>query len=205
MYHIKQITTKIFQENIYFIINKENNQTLIIDPGEIAFEELLKFFKNESLTPVGILNTHAHPDHISSVFLLQTHYDIPFFIHDMEEIYLKDIIQLGHVLGFDNFKMPEKITYIKEGMFEYKSFKLQIIHTPGHTKGGICIKFDNSLISGDTLFENSVGRVDLPGGSMIEMKTSIEILKKLDKKLVVYPGHGPVTTIQHEIENNPYF
>ncbi len=205
MYKVKQIITDFFQENIWIIINEESGKSLIIDPGEISLNKFIEFFKSENTKPIAILNTHIHPDHIASAAKLQNKYQIPIFLHEKEKVFVKDLHQVGTMLGFSDFQIPEKIDFIKEGKFEFDEFKFEIILTSGHTPGSICIKFENCLISGDTLFKQSVGRVDLPGGSMDEMNRSIRILKNMDKDLIVYPGHGEKTTIGDEIKNNPYF
>jgi glyoxylase-like metal-dependent hydrolase (beta-lactamase superfamily II) len=205
MYEIKQLKTQIFQENIYFIVNRKTRETIIVDPGIIEFETLDHFIQNEKLNPVAILNTHGHPDHIYLVNQLLIKYDIPFFLHENEKNYLPDYELLGKSFGLTDFAMPMEINYISDGTFNLAGFDLEILSTPGHTPGSICIKFGQHLISGDTLFEGSIGRVDLPGGSMKSMRKSIEILRNLDKSINIFPGHGDHTTLEKELKYNPYF
>ena len=204
MYKISKLTTEIFQENIWFISNK-NNDVVIIDPGAIEVKQISAFLNQNQLNPIAILNTHGHPDHIAGVVPLQQFYDLPFYIHEQEKGVLDNLTSLAAMIGMRDLKIPMKKEYLKERKLKLHNFNFEIIHTPGHTPGSICIKFGQHLISGDTLFKGSIGRVDLPGGSMQQMKKSIRILKKLEASLMVYPGHGSTTRIAEEIEQNPYF
>ncbi|MFP4546507.1 MAG: MBL fold metallo-hydrolase [Fidelibacterota bacterium] len=204
MYKISKITTDFFQENIWFVSN-EKTETVIIDPGEIELEQVTSFLDIHKLKPIAILNTHGHPDHIAGAALLQEQYGIPFYIHEQEKFVLDNVHTMAAMVGMTDLKLPENILYMKGKKLRIQDFNFEIINTPGHTPGSICIKFGLHLISGDTLFRGSVGRVDLPGGSMEQMKKSIEMLKNLDHNINVYPGHGPCTTIAEEINHNPYF
>ena len=97
------------------------------------------------------------------------------------------------------------IIFDKEEVKETSFCKYKVIHTPGHSKGSICILIDDILFSGDTVFKYSIGRTDLPDGNYNELMQSLEKIKKLSKNITIYPGHGPVTTLKEELENNPYF
>jgi hydroxyacylglutathione hydrolase len=205
MFEIDKITTDIFAENIYIVTNTNNKKTIIIDPGEIKFEKINNYLGERGLKVVAILNTHAHPDHIARVKDIQTYYKIPFFLHQYEKDFLEEFENLGNMIGFPDFSMPNDISFIEAGTFIYDSFEFVIYLTPGHTKGSICIEVSDYLLSGDTLFKGSIGRIDLPGGSMDDMRNTIEQLKKLNHSLTVFPGHGESTTIIEEISNNPYF
>lgn len=205
MYDLKLLSTDIFAENIYFIIDKTSQKTIILDPGQIPLDRIIGFIDSHRLVPIAILNTHAHPDHIARADDLMNYYNIPFFLHEEEKDFLDEFFNFGLMIGFKDFKMPEKVNYIKSGSFKFDEFVFDIFHTPGHTKGSICVLFDKQLISGDTLFCGSIGRTDLPGGSINEMNQSIAVLKELDEDIIVYPGHGEQTTIKNEKENNPYF
>ncbi len=204
MYKISKMTTDFFQENIWFVSN-ENTETVIIDPGEIEYEQITAFLETHKLKPIAILNTHGHPDHIAGAAILQEKNEIPFYIHEGEKFVLDNLHSMAAMVGMTGLKLPENITYIKGMKLRIQDFNFEIINTPGHSPGSICIKFGQHLISGDTLFRGSVGRIDLPGGSMEQMKKSIDILRNLAPNLTVYPGHGPNTTIAEEINHNPYF
>ncbi len=204
MYEVKQLVADYLDENIWIIIN-ELNQGVIVDPGKIQLEKIIEFIDKYNLTIVGIINTHGHPDHIATASLLQQKLAVPFFIHEKEKIIIKDLDFMGQMVGLDDLLPPEKINFIRSNPLKIADFEFNIVHTPGHTPGSICLMFDTQMISGDTLFRGSVGRVDLPGGSIEEMKKSIEKIKQLDLKIKIYPGHGPVTTLKEELVHNPYF
>ncbi len=204
MYKIDLIVTEFFQENIWMIINK-NNEVIVIDPGYLSLEKFVDYFETKNLKPIAIINTHAHPDHIYSVVPLQGKYDIPFYLYKKEKSNLDNVIGLCHAIGVNDIKIPEAVNFFDGSVLEIDNFKFDVIHTPGHTEGGICLKFENHLICGDTLFQGSIGRVDLPGGSMTIMKKSIEIFKQMSDDIIIYPGHGGTSTIGEEKRNNPYF
>ena len=187
MFQIKTFTFNPVQENTYIIYN-ENNDCIIIDPGcyfDSEKEELTAFIKNHKLEPKLLLNTH----------LLE-----------------KEILEMAPASGlmfnlpFDNYQGD--VIYLKEGdVISLGDDKLQVIHAPGHSPGSICFYCEkqNFLIGGDVLFQNSIGRTDLPYGDHDALIKNIkEKLFKLPPDVTVYPGHGPETTIGSEIKGNPY-
>jgi len=201
---IEQIITRQYGENIWLVGDPLTGSGLIIDPGDHAPEIIAKLDELK-IRPVAILNTHAHPDHLAAAVAVQKHFDIPFYLHSKEKTVLKTAIPFGLMLGIGVTKVPHDITYLEdEELLEIGSFKIKIITTPGHTPGGVCYLIDGSLFSGDTLFRNSVGRVDFPGGSWQEMECSLAKLKNLPPETEVYPGHGVNTSIAHELRYNPY-
>lgn len=205
MFLIKRILTEVYQENVWIIIDPKSKKAIIIDPGEVEIVKFVEIFENEKITPVAIINTHSHPDHIASVTKLQKKYNIPFFLHELEKEGVTNLPMLASAIGFSNLEVPENIKYINDDTFEYEDFQFKIIHTPGHTPGSICIKIDKNLFSGDTLFLQSVGRTDLPGGSIEDMNESLKLFKQMEHDIYVYPGHGPQTSIGNEIKRNPFF
>lgn len=203
MFVIESLISDYFQENIWFIIN--DGKTIIIDPGVLSIDKFVFFFDHMKIRPLAIINTHAHPDHIYSVAWLQKEYSIPFFLFLDEKSNLEKAQFLSLAIGLPDLIIPENIQYIKDSKIKIEQFNIDLLHTPGHTKGSICLKMDHHLFTGDTLFQGSIGRVDLPGGSMATMKKSIEIFKQMDDNIIIYPGHGPISTIGYEKQNNPYF
>ena len=204
MYKIELIVTDFFQENIWIIIN-ENKEAVIIDPGYLSGEKFEDYFNSKKIKPFAIINTHAHPDHIYSVVLLQEKYGIPFYLFEKEKNNLDNAFGLSKTIGLNDMKVPEKVTFFNTELLKLGDFQFEVIHTPGHTEGGICLKFDKNLICGDTLFQGSIGRIDLPGGSMVEMNKSIKLFKQMNDDIIIYPGHGGTSTIGDEKRNNPYF
>ncbi|MCK9244303.1 MAG: MBL fold metallo-hydrolase [Candidatus Marinimicrobia bacterium] len=201
---IEQIITRQYGENVWLVGDPLTGCGLIIDPGGSAAEIIGKASELK-IQPLAILNTHAHPDHLAGASDVQKYFDIPFYLHEREKAVLKTAIPFGLMLGIGITKVPHDVTYlVDEELFEIGAFKIKVITTPGHTPGGVCYLINGKLFSGDTLFRNSIGRTDFPGGSWQELKGSLEKLKKLAPETEVYPGHGISTTIQHELRYNPY-
>jgi glyoxylase-like metal-dependent hydrolase (beta-lactamase superfamily II) len=201
---IESIVTGSFMENAWILGDEESKHAIIFDPGDNVSNIIGKM--NElDLTPVFILNTHAHPDHLGAAAELQKRFDLPFAIHEDELPTFNSAKDTAQFLGLLNFQLPELTTFLSDGqVLEINNLHLQVLHTPGHTPGSICFLTGKHLFSGDTLFQGSVGRTDLPGGSMKQLCNSLKRLSRLPEDTQVYPGHGEITSIKKEIETNPY-
>ena len=208
---IKQFTFNAFQENS-FLIWDETKECLIIDPGcyEKNEKEILKNFIEENrLNPVKLINTHCHIDHIfGNKFSIDT-WNIDLHINKLDLILLKDSDTIASTYGFENYEASPYPKYFleEEGKVEFGNSILEIIFTPGHSPGHICLlnKLDNFIIAGDVLFNGSIGRTDLPGGDFNTLIQSIKNkLMILDDDTIVYCGHGPSTTIGKERHSNPF-
>lgn len=178
-------------ENFSYIIGSEGEAALV-DPGW-EYKKLIEACEKENLKIKKILLTHAHYDHAKDLTKLAARTDAEIYVHKSEDIKSKDF----------------KIRYIKDNdIINVGKIKIKVLHTPGHSSGGVCFLFDKKLISGDTLFVGAIGRVDLPGSSEEDMKQSLKKLSKLDKDIEVYPGHDygnkPSSTIGFEKKNNPF-
>jgi len=191
-----------FMANAYIII--DGIKAIMIDPG-LDYELLKSWIDKYSLILTGIIGTHAHPDHIGIVNDLKKKYDIPFFIHKDEQAILNYYDDMLNFIGLSKLETPIPDSYIEnEGELKIGNFQFEILHTPGHTPGSICIKIDKILFTGDTLFKQSIGRADLPGGNEDLLINSLERLKNLDENIIIYPGHGPESNILDEKKNNPF-
>jgi glyoxylase-like metal-dependent hydrolase (beta-lactamase superfamily II) len=170
-----------------------------------------------NLKPVGVLLTHGHLDHTFSVVPLSNKYGIPAIIHNKDRGALKNpfqVISKGgptqqiiQAFGITKFEEPEIVTSLDGSeAFDLGGFKIQTIHAPGHTAGSAMFTIDDAyLVSGDVLFAGSIGRTDMPTGSMRDMKSSlVNKVLPLPDELIVLPGHGPQTTIARERDKNPY-
>jgi glyoxylase-like metal-dependent hydrolase (beta-lactamase superfamily II) len=192
--------------NCYFLINEDTKETIIIDPADNA-SAIKQRLKMEELTPVAILLTHGHFDHILAAKDIAEEYNILIHAFYEEWSLLGDAkLNAGYLIRRNFTLTPHK--ELKDNVIlNMAGMDLLVIHTPGHTKGSICFyhKESQSLITGDTLFYESVGRTDLPTGNSVTIQKSIsERLFKLDDTTKVYPGHGDVTTIGHEKMYNPF-
>ncbi len=195
-----------WNQNCYLIIN-EKQETLIIDPGE-GTKGITSFIKNNELKPLGILNTHAHFDHIFSVKELQNRLCVNFYLHSKDLKLLKRANLYGTVFNSTELiKIPEVDFYIDNltRPLQLGNFNIEFLHTPGHTDGSICLLIDDYLFTGDVLFKNEIGRIDLPGGDNNKMNKSLKLLAQLSPHLKIYPGHGESTMMEDELKSNSKF
>lgn len=192
--------------NCYFAINEQTKECLVIDPGDNA-DALAGKLEKGGYTPAAILLTHGHFDHIMGVEELAKRYDFPVYVHEADEEMLERAdLNCGAMIGTSVSLKADKI--LRDGdKLELAGLNIEVLHTPGHTPGGVCYYFpqEEVVFSGDTLFCESVGRTDLPGGNMSELIRSIrEKVLKLPDLTIVYPGHGEPTKISTEKQYNPF-
>lgn len=199
-----------FQENTY-IIHNDKKQCWIVDPGMYNSNELshfTNFISQNQLVPQAIINTHTHLDHIFGVSGLMELYNIPFGIHEKDNPVLNNAAGSAAIFGFEFNNIPKPTFYINENTsFQLGDDEVTVLFVPGHSPGSIAFyaKNYNWVISGDTLFQGSIGRTDLPGGNHAELIESIKSqLFTLPANTVVLSGHGPSTSIEDEIKYNPF-
>lgn len=192
--------------NCYFIYRENENKVLLIDPPDKG-EHIINSLKENQLEVAAVLLTHAHFDHIYGVEEVKKLANVKVYASENE----KDICESADLNVSNQVSRPCVVhpdAYLKDGeMVEIAGIKFQLIETPGHTKGSSCYYFEEAgfLVSGDTLFQDSVGRSDLPTGSMSELIRSIKNkLFVLPENVKVYPGHGDSTTIGHEKKYNAF-
>jgi glyoxylase-like metal-dependent hydrolase (beta-lactamase superfamily II) len=192
-----------FEENCYIVA--EGHDAIIIDPGEDP-QRLLSEIQARNLKVGAIVCTHAHLDHVGAVESLMEATKAPFCIHKADVPLLDMVPGQALMFGFAQDIPPKPTRILNDGdTISAGALTLKVIHTPGHTPGGICLLGDGVLFAGDTLFAGSVGRTDLAGGSHAQLIRSIqEKILPLDDSITVYPGHGSQTTIRAERRNNPF-
>ncbi|WP_448583440.1 MBL fold metallo-hydrolase [Thermocrinis sp.] len=202
---LKVIPVGPLSMNCSIIVDEESNQSVVIDPGA-DYEAILKAL--EGTNPKLILATHGHIDHVGQVKKLKEELKIPFFMHKGDVFLLNDPIWNG----FDKYvgaelPCPEPDSFLKDDQeLCVGSIKLKVLHTPGHTPGHCCfyLKEQKLLIAGDLLFRGSVGRWDLPGGNLEELRRSLfKIISEIPEDTSVVCGHGEGTTIGREKVFNP--
>jgi glyoxylase-like metal-dependent hydrolase (beta-lactamase superfamily II) len=203
---IEYYVVGIVGTNCYFAIHPDTKECLIIDPGDQG-EQLAEKIKSEGLSPKAILLTHGHFDHIMGVEALRQEFSIPVYVHEADQDLLENPdLNSGSMIGRSVSVTADHM--VKDGeILNLAGFKIQVLHTPGHTPGGVCYYFpeEEIVFSGDTLFCDSVGRTDLPGGSASDLVRSIrEKVFSLPDLTLVYPGHGEPTKIGYEKQNNPF-
>ena len=199
------------QENTY-VVWDESLEAVVIDAGNMSEREnaiLEQFLSERGLKPVYALNTHGHFDHLMGVEFLRQRYGAKFAVSSKDKFLVENATQSAELFGVRAGDMPEKIDVDLEGMqsISFGQSELQIISTPGHTPGHVAFYEPEAklLFTGDTLFRESIGRTDLPGGdySWI-MKSILDKIIPLGDEVKVYPGHGETTDIGHESMYNPF-
>lgn len=200
------VTVGIFQENCYLYACPHTREAVIIDPGDEP-QRILETIKELELLPKYILNTHGHIDHISAIDAVSEVYPVPLAIHPAD-VYMYTDEKMATMFGRPAPLVKRKPDILlKEGdRFTFGTLTLEVLHTPGHSPGGVSlVSSPYCVFSGDTLFQRSIGRTDLEGGNLEQLLTSIrEKLYTLDEELVVFSGHGPMTTILEEKHENPF-
>lgn len=191
-----------------YILSNEQKECVIFDPGGDG-QKLISTLNRQGLKPVAILLTHAHFDHIGAVDEVRNQYGIKVYIHESEKNWLGDSSLNGSRFFMGNeVRIKDADVLLKEeGKLTVGSFTFELFHTPGHSPGSISFyqKEAEVVFSGDALFAGSIGRTDLPGGNSQQLLTSIhKKLLTLPEETMVLSGHGPETTIQAEMDDNPF-
>ncbi|MCX5726763.1 MAG: MBL fold metallo-hydrolase [Candidatus Saganbacteria bacterium] len=196
---LKKIIVGELETNCYIVADEKTWDAMIIDPGEET-EKVLLVIEENHLKPRYIICTHGHPDHSGEVKKLSEAINVPVYIHKEDALMLN-----GLVANYLGIKTPSSIAFLENDQeINLGDLRFKVIHTPGHSKGGICLYHDSVLFSGDTLFAGEVGRMDLPGGSKADLIRSLKRLFKLPEDTLVYPGHGEETSIKEEKRSNPF-
>jgi len=208
--NVHSITFNPFEENTY-IISNDAGECIIIDPGcydEVERSELKRYVEEAGWKPVRLINTHCHIDHILGNSFVANTYGIGLEISRGELPVLKAGLTVAGMYGVHYDPSPDPIKFLEEGEeFEFGNVRLKVLFTPGHSPASICFYNANDgwVIGGDVLFYESIGRTDLPGGNYETLINSIRTqLFTLPDQTVVYPGHGPQTTIGYEKMFNPF-
>lgn len=202
---LKKIVMGPLATNCYLLGCVKTGEAVVIDPAEES-DILLDLIDNNKLTLKYIINTHGHGDHIGGNRFLKEKYSAKLLIHISDkDMLMEPKNNLSFFTGHPT-KSPLPDGFLEDGMnINLGVLRLCIIHTPGHSPGSVSIKVDSMLFTGDTLFKDSIGRTDFPGGSMTQIMSSIkEKLLTLEDDYEVLPGHGPSTTLKQELLNNPW-
>jgi len=198
---IKKIIVGPLESNCYLFGDEATKEIFVIDPGG-DYREIKSVIDKNGMKPKAVINTHGHGDHIGA----NKEFGIPVWIHRLDADFLMDPSKnLSGAFGF-LLKTKTASRLVEDGdILNIGKYSLEVIHTPGHTPGSICLKAESVIFTGDTLFCEGIGRTDFPYGSEKDIMRSIkEKLFTLDDSYIIYPGHGPDSTIGNEKANNPY-
>lgn len=192
--------------NCYVYHDEESKKGFIVDPG-MASEKVRDYIAEKEIIIEGILLTHGHGDHIMGVEYFRKLYSCPVYAHEDE----RDILEKAELNQskalFGTAVEIMDVNYLSSGqVLDIAGTQVKVLHTPGHTLGGVSYLLDEGVFTGDTLFKLGIGRYDLYGGDLAALENSImNVLYKLDGDMPIYPGHGVLSTIGYERERNPHF
>jgi len=204
---LKRLAVGELETNCYLIACEKTQKAAVIDPGgEEEIDLILSLLQKNNLSLKYIINTHGHIDHIAGNNLLKAKTEALLLIHKLDADMLVDANKnFSSFMGKEICSPPADKFLEEGGEIPLGRLKFTVIHTPGHTPGGISLALDNIVFTGDTLFAGSIGRIDLPGGSYQDLQKSIkEKLLVLSDDTIIYPGHGPGSTIGEERRKNSY-
>lgn len=197
-----------FLTNCCIVSCKRTKEAIILDPSfdnSSEAERIFKYIEANTLSLKFIVNTHGHPDHTCGNGIAKTKFEAPILIHEYDAYMLGEMgKEIAEDFGFESFSPPADVLLHEGDVVKFGNVALKVMHTPGHSRGSISLLGEKEVFTGDTLFAGSIGRTDFPGSSGSDMRLSLERLKRLPNYFVVYPGHGPITTIEKEKYGNQF-
>lgn len=202
---LQKIVENRMGENTYVVGDENTKKCFVVDPGA-SFIDIMNYVKKMNFIIEYIVLTHGHGDHITNVLKIKENTNAKIVAHEAEkEIVMDKKKNLSASLPSNTVEFDADM-YVKDNdTLKVGDLKLKFLHTPGHTPGGMCIKVDNKhMLTGDTLFAGSIGRTDFYGGDYGKMEKSLKRLKKQDDDIIIYPGHGPSSTLKIEKMTNPF-
>ena len=201
---IQSFAVMPFDENCY-VVSDETGEGVVIDPGGMA-KQILSYIREAKLSIKAVLDTHGHCDHIGANDEIRDETGAPLYIHKEDAAMISDMkLNLSAFMGFRVISRPAEHLLSEGDKISFGQTELEVIHTPGHTKGGVCFVGESVAFTGDTLFAGSIGRSDFPGGSEVELIGNIKKkLLVLPDETKVYSGHGPSSEIGWERQCNPF-
>ncbi|MBN2206558.1 MAG: MBL fold metallo-hydrolase [Candidatus Aminicenantes bacterium] len=203
--NIETVVVGQLETNCYIVSCPETRTCAVVDPGAEP-DRILAAIRRLGVKPVVLINTHGHVDHIGANRDVKEAHGVPLALHALDVPLLEHAgdLELSFVLGAKPSPLPDRL--LEDGArVEVGALVLEVLHTPGHSPGSVCLLGPGVLLSGDTLFDGGVGRTDLPGGSARDLERSIRTrILVLPPATRVLPGHGPRTTVGREIASNPF-
>jgi hydroxyacylglutathione hydrolase len=195
---VKSFALGPYQTNCYVLT--QGNQVIIIDPS--AKGEVIAKSIDSDKEVLAILLTHGHFDHFGGAQYLLDHFKCPIYIHE-DDVELLEDPQKNYSMEL-NLTLKKDVLILNEGMMQIGPFMISVLHTPGHSEGSVSFHIEDALFAGDLIFKMSIGRTDLYGGNERQMMKSLKMIKTFSDNLIIYPGHGPKTTLDFEKKYNPF-
>ncbi len=195
---IETFTVGMLSTNCYVASCHDTKEAIIIDPGldyTSEAQQIIDYIEQAQLKIKYIVNTHGHNDHVKGDAILQEKYGVPLCIHKLDAYFIESI---------KTDKAPPNILLEEGNLIKFGKETLTVLHTPGHTRGCICLVGDHIAFTGDTLFAGGIGRTDFPEGSLTDMNRSLKKIEKLPDSMLIYPGHGETSMIGEEKRVNPF-
>lgn len=192
MFKFKRFVNGDIEENAFIVYCPETKIGALVDPGFVEEDRIHKFLEKHEITLDKIINTHGHWDHINNNKLYMNKYDIPLYISKHDSDFLGDnSLNLSENYGFSLEPILDYESFVHGDKISIGNLSLEVVETPGHTKGSVVLLGENIVLTGDTLFNGSMGRCDFPTGSTEAMKETIDLLLSVVKdELIILPGHG---------------
>jgi len=195
---IETFTVGMLSTNCYVVSSLQTKDAIIIDPGlefSSEAEQIFDYITHGALKVKLIVNTHGHADHINGDTIFQKEYNTPICIHRQDAPSIEDL---------EKGNFPATVLLEDGRIITFGNESLKVMHTPGHTHGSICLLGERLVFTGDTLFAGGIGRTDFPGGSISDMRLSLQKLTRLPDYFLIYPGHGPASILGEEKRINPF-
>lgn len=201
---VTQITVGAFQENCYLVADADGNSVAIVDPGTDA-DRIIADIEETARTPEAIWITHAHVDHIGGIAALKRRWDMPVFLHPLDEPLYRVGGRQAQLYGIPYEEPPAPDKQFADGeVLRLDGLELVVMHAPGHAPGHVVLHGHGNALVGDCLFAGSIGRTDLPFSNPAHLQESLRRIAALPPETVVHPGHGDSTTIGEERISNPF-
>jgi hydroxyacylglutathione hydrolase len=204
--HIETITVGPFEMNSYVLVSDDGKECIVIDPGA-EINKIVHYIETNKLKPVYIFATHAHIDHVGFASDMQKKLQVPFYMGEADLPLLDSLKGQAAMFNIQVAEKPVPDSYFTDGrIIKFAGREIKALHTPGHSPGSFSFYIDGCIFAGDVLFYGSIGRTDLYKGDYNTLINSIkEKIFTLPDDTIVYPGHGPDTTVGREKKNNPFF
>ncbi len=201
---VQTIVVGPMQENSYLVIDDESRRSVLVDPGDEG-DRLVSIVRESGVTLEAIWLTHAHVDHVGGIAAVKRAFDVPVYVHPSDRPLYDSAVKHGAMFGLAVEAPPPPDRMLADGdVLRVGSMAFDVMHTPGHAPGHVVLHGHGLAFVGDCLFAGSIGRTDLPLSHAPDLAHSLELIAALPPETVVYPGHGPATTIARERRTNPF-